>query len=109
MSAYQAVQQRVFPSLPANLSVAERSFFRFKEEHGLYSGPELAERVRQLPQQASSALVEGFLEPCSVNVLTGDSGIGKSALVYQLALAVSTGKPFLGQACRASKVILGDY
>ncbi len=39
----------------------------------------------------------------------GDSGIGKSALVYQLALAVAAGKPFLGHSSRLGKVILVDY
>jgi len=84
-----------------------KAFFRLKRQHGICDETELAERVGKLP--SSGYLIDGFLQPCSVNILVGDSGIGKSALVYQLALAVATGKPFLGQSCRPGKVVLVDY
>ena len=99
------------PELPAT-EVAEEDpkaalFHQLKQRLGIYSGAELGQRVRTL--RTSGHLVEGFMQPRSVNILVGDSGIGKSALVYQLALAVAAGKPFLGQATRPGKVILVDY
>ncbi len=39
----------------------------------------------------------------------GDSGIGKTALGYQLALAVASGNPFLGFPVQKNKVLLVDY
>jgi KaiC/GvpD/RAD55 family RecA-like ATPase len=80
---------------------------QLKKRHGIYQDRELAECLRALP--AAGYLVDGLLQPCSVNILVGDSGIGKSALVYQLALAVAAGKPFLGHSCRPGKVVLVDY
>jgi KaiC/GvpD/RAD55 family RecA-like ATPase len=99
------------PELPAeevpieDLKVA--AFHLLKRQLGIYSGAELAERVRKL--RTSGHLVKDFLQPCSVNILVGDSGIGKSALVYQLAMAVAAGKRFLGHATQPGKVILVDY
>jgi KaiC/GvpD/RAD55 family RecA-like ATPase len=50
-----------------------------------------------------------LLPPRSVDILVGDSGVGKTPLVYQLALAVASGKPFLGLPTRVSNVLLVDY
>ncbi len=86
---------------------AAREFFRAKNQYGIYSESELALQLRRLP--ASRYLIDGLLQRRSVNILVGDSGIGKSALVYQLALAVATGKPFLGLPVYHGKVILVDY
>jgi len=99
------------PELPAAEVPIEglktAAFHLLKRQLGIYSGTELAERVRKL--RTSGHLVKDFLQPGSVNILVGDSGIGKSALVYQLAMAVAAGKLFLGHATRPGKVILVDY
>jgi hypothetical protein len=39
-------------------------------------------------------IVEGLLAAGAVGILVGDSGIGKSPLLYQLALCVAAGIPF---------------
>jgi hypothetical protein len=44
-----------------------------------------------------------------VNILVGDSGIGKSALAYQLGLAVASGSPFLEMPTTLGKVLLVDF
>ena len=70
--------------------------------------------IRPLVEQASAEaaneiVVRDSCRRCSVNLLVGDSGIGKSPLAYQLGLAAAVGLPFLGMATRASKVLLVDY
>jgi len=82
-------------------------FHRLKQEFGMYSPGEYCKLVRKLP--ATAALVEGLLPAASVNILVGDSGIGKSPLAYQLALSVAAGVPFLGMSTRPAKVLLMDY
>ena len=59
--------------------------------------------------RSSGHIVEGLIPPRSVNILVGDSGVGKTPLAYQLALAVAAGAPFLGLPVRAAKVLLVDY
>jgi len=49
------------------------------------------------------------IPPRSVNILVGDSGIGKSPLAYQLGLCVAAGVPFLGMETQAGLVIMCDY
>ncbi len=82
-------------------------FHQLKEKHGLYFGREVGHVVRALP--SSDHIVEGLIPPRSVNLLVGDSGVGKTPLAYQLALAVAAGAPFLGLPVRAAKVLLVDY
>ena len=62
-------------------------FLHLKKKHGLYSGTEVGKVVRTLP--SSGHIVEGLIPPRSVNLLVGDSGVGKTPPAYQLALAVA--------------------
>ena len=64
--------------------------------------------IRRLPS-STEHLVEGLIPPRSVNLLVGDSGVGKSALAYQLGLAVATGVPFLDLPVRRGRVLFVDY
>ena len=89
---------------PAN---PQSPFSEIKKEYGLFSGPEVRQAIAALP--AASWIVESLIPHCSVNILVGDSGVGKTALGYQLALAVASGTPFLGFAARKNKVLLVDY
>lgn len=41
-------------------------------------------------------IVEGLVAAGAIGILVGDSGIGKSPLLYQLGLCVAAGIPFLG-------------
>jgi hypothetical protein len=54
-------------------------------------------------------LVTGFFPARSVNLLAGDSGLGKSPLVCQLAVCVAAGKPFLNQSVKQGTVIIADF
>jgi hypothetical protein len=53
-------------------------------------------------------IVEGLLAAGAVGILVGDSGIGKSPLLYQLALCVAAGIPFLGMRTSEGPVVYLD-
>ena len=67
------------PSVPA-----ATPFTEFRQRRGMYLCGEVEDLVRTLP--ANSFLVENLIQPCSINLLVGDSGIGKTALGYQLEI-----------------------
>jgi hypothetical protein len=95
---------------PEPLSKAARAadpFLQAKRNLGLYSGFEIDSLARSLP--TNEHLVQNMLAPGSVNLLVGDSGVGKSPLAYQLALAVACGAPFLELPVRAGRVLYMDY
>lgn len=58
-------------------------------------------RLKSLAEARVDYLVDGLVLCPSVNILAGDSGLGKSPLCVQLALSVATGKPFLGHGVKA--------
>jgi len=53
-------------------------------------------------------LVEGFLQEKSIAIVGGDSTIGKSPLICQLALCVAAGVPFLGMRTNQARVLYYD-
>ena len=53
-------------------------------------------------------LVEGLFSEGSVNLITGDSGDGKSTLALALAGSVAHGRTFLGRACAQRHVLYCD-
>lgn len=70
--------------------------------------------VRQLREQVRASksmdeLVKGVLPSRSVNIIGGDSGLGKSPLLCQLAVCVAAGIPFLDHPVKQSPVIIADY
>ena len=44
-------------------------------------------------------VMEGLIAEKSVNLLAGDSGIGKTPLCVTIAICIAAGIPFLGQKC----------
>jgi hypothetical protein len=58
---------------------------------------------------AEEFLVSGLLRAKSIAFLFGDSGLGKSALAYQLAVWVAGGVPFLGFPTRRGRVFYMDF
>src|ERR1022692_3099338 len=86
---------------------AFKRFVQMKKKFGMFSGSECSQITRLLP--ASEHLVQGLIPPCSVNIMVGDSGIGKSPMAYQLGLSIAAGMPFLGMRTRPGKVALIDY
>jgi hypothetical protein len=58
---------------------------------------------------APDEIVHGLIPEGSVNIAVGDSGLGKTPLLGQLAVCVATGKPFLDLQVRRGTVMWVDY
>lgn len=58
---------------------------------------------------SNNPLVEGLIPQHTLGILVGDSGVGKSPLLYQLALCVAAGIPFLGHRVTKGSVLYLDY
>ena len=54
-------------------------------------------------------IVVGLFPENSVNILVGDSGLGKTPFVVQLAVCIALGADFLGQKTVQKKVMMVDY
>jgi KaiC/GvpD/RAD55 family RecA-like ATPase len=64
--------------------------------------------LTQLASTAQPDLVEGLFSERSVNILVGDSNLGKTPLAMTLAIAVASGFPFLGRKVSHGKVLYCD-
>src|SRR5262245_8496623 len=74
---------------------------------GLHTARALRVRARELG--ASEYLIKSFLPARSTALLVGDSGLGKSPLVYQIGICVAAGLRFLGKETTKGTVILADF
>ena len=59
-------------------------------------------RSRTLPHRRSDP-------ECSLGLIVGDSGLGKSPLAYQMSMCVASGTPFLGEAVQKMRVLFLDF
>jgi hypothetical protein len=73
----------------------------------VYSHDDLKKRCEELGSK--DYLIEGIIPSQSLGLLVGDSGLGKSPLVYQMALCISSGKPFLGHGVKQGPVLVLDF
>lgn len=66
--------------------------------------------VRRVTESGSTEyVVEGLIPRGQIVLLVGDSGLGKSPFLYQLALSVAGGIAFLGRRCQQGLVIYFDF
>jgi hypothetical protein len=77
-----------------------------KKKWGLYLLDDLGARCAEIG--SSEQLIEGILPVRSLSVVVGDSGLGKSPLLYQAGLCIASGTPFLGKAVRQGTVLYLD-
>ncbi len=71
-------------------------------ELGVYS-PAMLER---LAKERRTYLIEDlFLKP-SINIIIGDSGLGKTPLLIQMGICIASGRPFLGRGVLQSGTVL---
>jgi putative DNA primase/helicase len=83
------------------------AFTRKRKEHGVLTSSELSDRLQELSNETE--IVGGLIPRGSVTLLVGDSGLGKSPFLYQLALCVASGLPFLGHPVVRNRVLYFDY
>jgi hypothetical protein len=94
-------QTMTFGRTTSDLSAQQRSKFRVR------TVGELAHRVEDLA--LATYIVEDLIPNRSLTILAGDSGLGKSPLLYQLSLCVASGQPFLGHQVKKGGVLYLDY
>lgn len=80
---------------------------RLRAKWSAYSHSDLKRRCQQLG--SGRYLIEGLLPDRSIGLLVGDSGLGKSALTYQMAICVASGIPFLGRQVKQGRVLCLDF
>lgn len=80
---------------------------KWSQKWGLHTPQSLQARARELG--ASEYLIQGLLPARSISLLIGDSGLGKSALVYQAGICISSGMPFLGRETQKGSVLIADF
>src|SRR3712207_4981259 len=73
---------------------------------GIFDINSLKNAVEQLDTQ--NYHVEGLLKMESLNILVGDSNLGKTPLAMMLALCIACGIPFLGMPTVESSVLYCD-
>ena len=66
-------------------------------------------RLRAQELGASVHLIEGLIPARSNVILLGDSGLGKSPLVYQAGISIAAGVPFLGRETTRGRVLIADF
>jgi hypothetical protein len=74
---------------------------------GLHTPRTLNVRVKELG--ATNYVIKGLLPVRAISLLLGDSGLGKSPLIYQAAISVAAGVPFLGKSTTQGSVLIADY
>jgi len=74
---------------------------------GIYTPGELRSRCKEL--DSSTALIARLIPHQSLGIVVGDSGLGKSPLLYQAAICVAAGIPFLGYPVSRGNVLYLDF
>jgi hypothetical protein len=82
-------------------------FAELKQKWSILTHSGLNLRCAEL--NGDGSLIEGLLPQGSLSVMVGDSGLGKSPLLYQAALCVATGMPFLGHFATQGRVLYLDF
>lgn len=80
---------------------------QLKWEGYVNTAPTLQPRVQAL--RDGEDWIDGLLARRSLAVVVGDSGEGKSPLIYQQAFCIAAGVPFLGRTTRQGRVLVVDY
>jgi len=78
-----------------------------KRKWAIYTPGELKQRCSEL--DSGSFLIGGLIPQRTISVVAGDSGIGKSPLLYQAAICVAAGVPFLGRNVSQGPVLYLDF
>jgi len=80
---------------------------RWRAKWSVHTAETLRVRADQLG--ASEYVIKQLLPARQIAILLGDSGLGKSPLLYQAALCVAAGVPFLGFETAQGRVLLADF
>ena len=90
-------------------SAQDRLYESARKRLNLRTVEELARVVNERKRQKKNAIIDGFIPPQSLVLVGGDSGLGKSALLYTMGMAAATGTDFLGFKTRPVRVLMMDF
>jgi hypothetical protein len=76
------------------------------DDYGIYTQATLKKALENLT--VDPWLVHGFIRASSITLFAGDSGLGKTPLLLQLALCIAAGLPFLGAQVQQGRVLYCD-
>jgi hypothetical protein len=78
-----------------------------KRKWAVYTHGTLKQRCCEL--KSNEHLIADLIPKRSLSIVVGDSGLGKSPLLYQAALCVAEGIPFLGKPVMHGRVLYIDF
>ncbi|MFZ3214199.1 MAG: AAA family ATPase [Terriglobales bacterium] len=78
-----------------------------RRKWAIYTPGELRQRCTEL--NSGTSLIAGLIPQRSLSIVVGDSAIGKSPLLYQAAICVTAGIPFLGRPVSQGRVLYLDF
>ena len=74
-----------------------------------YEAPMKYAQLQEAIKNDPNDIVEKFLSAMNIDVLIGDSGLGKTPLAVQLGLCIASGTPFLGMPVQQAVILYVDY
>jgi hypothetical protein len=80
---------------------------QLKRKWAVYNHGTLKQRCLDL--ESHQYLIADLIPKRSLSIVVGDSGLGKSPLLYQAALCVAAGIPFLGRPVSRGRVLYIDF
>jgi hypothetical protein len=76
-------------------------------DHHIWTAEQLSKRAKEL--KFGDYLIDGLVPQQAINIVVGDSGLGKSPLLYQAGMCVAAGGRFLGREVRQERVLYIDH
>ena len=106
------IESPVLPEAPPETGVtspnpAQMDLSEAKRRWGIYSPGGLKQRCREITK--GGHVIQDLFPERAIAIVVGDSGIGKSPLLYQAALCVAAGIPFLGHPVQQGCVLYADF
>ena len=85
----------------------EDTLSKLKRKWGFRSPSELHQRCQELGGERY--IIEGLIPARAQAIFVGDSGLGKSPLLYQASICVAAGVSFIGHPVEQGKVLYLDF
>jgi len=97
------------PNLQVSFAEQEdrQSLAYLKRCYGVLSAKDIRQECASA--QGREHVVDVIIPARSVNILVGDSGLGKTPFCYQMGICIAAGVPFLGYNVKKGRVLYLDY
>src|SRR5258708_37628378 len=88
-------------------STASEFHSDFLRGHHIWTLDQLSMRAEEL--KTADYIIGGLVPQQAITMIVGDSGLGKSPLLYQAGMCVAAGLSFLGRTVRQGRVLYIDH